>query len=147
MQHNEQLPHFESAVSGGPTDFKTTSKLASEGHMGLQVSKSVDLDSIGSEKQQVNKQEAGRVAAPANKYDVFGWVKCIWHTYKFQCCMAIWLLITAYFIASMTLKEKTQLSDILPFILLYVFISFKMLFAFVDTALITKPVGKFYDSA
>ncbi|KAJ1945888.1 hypothetical protein FBU59_002180 [Linderina macrospora] len=147
MQHNDQSPHSEGAVFGGPTDFKTTSELAPEGHMGPQALNSVDSDQFGNEKQLVNEQEAGRAMAPTSKYDIFGGIKYIWHRYKLQCCMAIWLLITAYFIASMALKEKTQLSDILPFILLYVFITFKMLFAFVDTALITKPVGKFYDSA
>ncbi|KAJ1951409.1 hypothetical protein FBU59_000174 [Linderina macrospora] len=147
MQHSDQSPNSEDVVFDSPTDFKTTSELTPVGNIGSQVSKGVNSDQFGNEKQLVNEQEAGRVAAPANKYDVFAWIKYIWHTYKLQCCLAIWLLITAYFIASMALKEKTQLSDILPFILLYVFISFKILFAFVDTALITKPVGKFYDSA
>ncbi|KAJ1957472.1 hypothetical protein EC988_000818 [Linderina pennispora] len=148
MQPNDQSPHSNSAVFSGPGDFKTTADLAPNGHMGgPQAPYSVDSEPSGNEKQQIRDEGERRVERPKSKFDIFGGIKYVWHTHKLLCCLAIWLLITAYFIVSVALKKKTQLSDLLPFILLYAFISFKMLFAFVDTALVTKPMSKVYDSA
>ncbi|KAJ1956931.1 hypothetical protein EC988_001084 [Linderina pennispora] len=77
---------------------------------------------------------------PRSRLDILGMIRYIWYHYTLWCCLVIWVLITAYFIASCALKDKTQLSDILPLIFLYVFISFKMLFAFVPTTIVSRPI-------
>lgn len=81
-----------------------------------------------------------------SKWDAIGYLKISWYNYKLWWCLFIWCLITAYFLASVILKRKTQLSDILPFIFLYVFISFKMLFAFIGTKFLTRPIARGYNS-
>ncbi|KAI8324125.1 NupC family nucleoside cotransporter [Martensiomyces pterosporus] len=60
--------------------------------------------------------------------------------YKPWWVAAIWALITAYFIVSLALKLKTQASDILPLIFLYVFISGRVLFYYVPTEPITRRI-------
>ncbi|ORX72113.1 hypothetical protein DL89DRAFT_244494 [Linderina pennispora] len=59
----------------------------------------------------------------------------------------VWVLLTAYFIASLALKKKTQTSDILPFIFLYVFITGRIFFFFVPTTIVSGPIGNAWDSA
>ncbi|KAJ2007916.1 hypothetical protein GGI04_001108 [Coemansia thaxteri] len=73
-------------------------------------------------------------------WDVPGLVRTCWHKYKLVWTLSIWSILSGYFIASLVLKRKTQLSDILPFIFLYVFVSGKMLFALTGTSFITRPL-------
>ncbi|KAI8324124.1 hypothetical protein GQ54DRAFT_83945 [Martensiomyces pterosporus] len=94
-----------------------------------------------SDSDSSSAAEPKAIPEPKSKWDVIGHVRKEWHQHKAFWCGVIWVLITAYFIASLALKEKTQLSDILPFIFLYVFITFKMLFAFTGTKFITKPAS------
>ncbi|KAJ2238380.1 hypothetical protein GGI13_008350, partial [Coemansia sp. RSA 455] len=68
-------------------------------------------------------------------------VRKSWTQYKFVWVLAIWAILTGYFIASLALKRMTQLSDILPFIFLYAFVSGKMLFAFIGTSFLTRPLS------
>ncbi|KAJ2615643.1 hypothetical protein H4S08_001147 [Coemansia sp. RSA 1365] len=77
-----------------------------------------------------------------NKLNVMRHIQHSWRRYKVFWVLGIWLLITAYFLASVILKLKTQISDLLPFIFLYVFITGKMFFAFVSTRHISAPISK-----
>ncbi|KAJ2157447.1 hypothetical protein GGF46_004508, partial [Coemansia sp. RSA 552] len=61
--------------------------------------------------------------------------------------VGIWLAITGYFIAALVLQRKTQLSDILPLIFLYVLITAKLLFSLVSTRYITEPLAMAIDPA
>ncbi|KAJ2795488.1 hypothetical protein H4R20_005862, partial [Coemansia guatemalensis] len=83
-----------------------------------------------------------RGPAPGNKLNVMRHIRHSWRRYKLFWVLGIWLLITAYFLASVILKLKTQMSDLLPFIFLYVFITGKMFFAFVSTRHISAPISK-----
>ncbi|KAJ2770039.1 hypothetical protein IWQ56_002317, partial [Coemansia nantahalensis] len=53
-----------------------------------------------------------------------------------------WALTTAYFIAALALRKKTQASDVLPFIFLYVFITGRIAFYFVPTQPLTSRIGR-----
>ncbi|KAJ2262638.1 hypothetical protein GGI01_001382 [Coemansia sp. RSA 376] len=74
-------------------------------------------------------------------WDISRLVRKSWSQYKFVWALAIWAILTGYFIASLALKRMTQLSDILPFIFLYAFVSGKMLFAFIGTSFLTRPLS------
>ncbi|KAJ2449953.1 hypothetical protein GGI03_007028, partial [Coemansia sp. RSA 2337] len=74
-------------------------------------------------------------------WDISRLVRKSWSQYKFVWVLAIWAILTGYFIASLALKRMTQLSDILPFIFLYAFVSGKMLFAFIGTSFLTRPLS------
>ncbi|KAJ1888202.1 hypothetical protein LPJ66_008695 [Kickxella alabastrina] len=58
----------------------------------------------------------------------------------------IWILVTAYFIVSLALKLKTQLSDILPFIFLYVFITGRIAFYFFPTKPLTSRIEHVWET-
>ncbi|KAJ2401595.1 hypothetical protein GGI23_001286, partial [Coemansia sp. RSA 2559] len=77
----------------------------------------------------------------ASLFNIIQYVRLSWRRYKIYWCLAIWLAITGYFVASVALKRKTKLSDVLPFVFIYVFISFRMLFAFTGTSFIVRPVS------
>ncbi|KAJ1730928.1 hypothetical protein LPJ61_002779 [Coemansia biformis] len=53
-----------------------------------------------------------------------------------------WVLITAYFVAGLAVGRKTQTSDVLPFIFLYVFITGRIAFYFVPTQPLTTRIGR-----
>ncbi|KAJ2455454.1 hypothetical protein EV183_000786 [Coemansia sp. RSA 2336] len=101
----------------------------------IKESKDVQTDSLESSSNHTQVVSNHRV-----NWDITRKLHRIWTKYKPLWAFGIWLLLTAYFIASLALKRKTQLSDILPFIFLYVFISLKMLFRFTGTRYISKPL-------
>ncbi|KAJ1819785.1 hypothetical protein LPJ60_003568 [Coemansia sp. RSA 2675] len=84
---------------------------------------------------------------PKHGWDISGLARKCWSQYKPAWALGAWAIITGYFIASLVLKRMTRLSDILPFIFLYVFISGKMLFAFVSTSVLTRPFSGVSQSA
>ncbi|KAJ2028199.1 hypothetical protein IWW57_002270, partial [Coemansia sp. S610] len=84
---------------------------------------------------------------PKHGWDISGLARRCWSQYKPAWALGAWAIITGYFIASLVLKRMTRLSDILPFIFLYVFISGKMLFAFVSTSVLTRPFSGVSQSA
>lgn len=53
----------------------------------------------------------------------------------------VWCLITAFFIAGLVLKKKTQLSDVLPFIFLYVFVTGRIGLYFISTRSLTSRIN------
>ncbi|KAJ2811005.1 hypothetical protein FBU31_007864, partial [Coemansia sp. 'formosensis'] len=79
---------------------------------------------------------------PKRDWKIIRLVRKNWSQYKFVWALGAWAILTGYFIASLVLKRMTQLSDILPFIFLYVFVSGKMLFALVGTSFVTRPVSR-----
>ncbi|KAJ1965690.1 hypothetical protein GGI12_000589 [Dipsacomyces acuminosporus] len=87
------------------------------------------------------------IPEPTGMFDILGHIRKEWHRHKPFWCSVIWVFITTYFITSIALKRKTQLSDILPLIFLYVFITLKMLFAFISTDFITKPATSIWTTA
>ncbi|KAJ2733946.1 hypothetical protein IW152_002701 [Coemansia sp. BCRC 34962] len=60
--------------------------------------------------------------------------------YKPWWVAVIWALITAFFIAGLALKKKTQTSDVLPFIFLYVFVSGRIAFYYIPTEPLTDRI-------
>ncbi|KAJ2710741.1 hypothetical protein H4R19_003596 [Coemansia spiralis] len=62
--------------------------------------------------------------------------------YKRWLVALTWALITAYFIAGLALRKKTQLSDVLPFIFLYVFITGRIALYFFPTQPLTARIGR-----
>ncbi|KAJ2744115.1 hypothetical protein GGI20_003222 [Coemansia sp. BCRC 34301] len=76
-----------------------------------------------------------------SSWSISGLAQRSWKQYKHIWALAIWALLTGYFVASLVLKQKTQLSDILPFIFLYAFVSGKMMFAFAGTSFAVRPLS------
>ncbi|KAJ2438778.1 hypothetical protein GGF42_008183, partial [Coemansia sp. RSA 2424] len=74
-------------------------------------------------------------------WGISGLVRKAWNRYKHIWALVAWAILTGYFIASLVLKRMTRLSDILPFIFLYAFVSGKMLFAFTGTSFATRPLS------
>ncbi|KAJ2725350.1 hypothetical protein GGI07_001358 [Coemansia sp. Benny D115] len=66
--------------------------------------------------------------------------------YKKLLIGVIWLLITAFFIAGVALRLKTQTSDILPFIFIYVFITGRIAFYYIPTRVITSRISRIWES-
>ncbi|KAJ2401341.1 hypothetical protein GGI10_006059, partial [Coemansia sp. RSA 2530] len=60
--------------------------------------------------------------------------------YKPWWVAVIWALLTAFFIAGLVLKKKTQTSDVLPFIFLYVFVSGRITFYYIPTEPLTNRI-------
>ncbi|KAJ2891284.1 hypothetical protein GGI21_005905, partial [Coemansia aciculifera] len=60
--------------------------------------------------------------------------------YKPWWVAVIWALVTAFFIAGLVLRKKTQLSDVLPFIFLYVFVSGRIVFYYIPTEPLTNRI-------
>ncbi|KAJ1673380.1 hypothetical protein EV182_005353, partial [Spiromyces aspiralis] len=60
--------------------------------------------------------------------------------------VAIWLVFTGYFIAALAIKNRTQLSDILPLIAIYVFLTLRILFWHWPVSHITKVIGYMWSS-
>ncbi|OMJ26902.1 Sodium/nucleoside cotransporter 2 [Smittium culicis] len=54
---------------------------------------------------------------------------------------AFWILMTVYFGFAIGKKRKTALSDVLPLIFLYVFISLKLVFIYIDSSFLSKGFG------
>lgn len=73
---------------------------------------------------------------------IYRTIKHLLHKYKPWIIGIIWCLVTAFFIAGLALKKKTQLSDVLPFIFLYVFIAGRIVFYFIPTKPVTDRIGK-----
>ncbi|KAJ2670139.1 hypothetical protein GGH99_006282, partial [Coemansia sp. RSA 1285] len=74
----------------------------------------------------------------ARGFDIDLHIRFYWRRYKLFWCLGIWLLITGYFVAAVALRRKTKLSDTLPLIFIYVFISLKMLIAFTGTSFVSR---------
>ncbi|KAI8325915.1 hypothetical protein GQ54DRAFT_295075 [Martensiomyces pterosporus] len=136
---NSAQHHTQLAISDGSTD--TLDKQATQTDR-IQ-------DWAGREKNssqdscKCNKTQD--VPRPTSKFDVIGIIRYTYRTYTLTCHLVIWLLITAYFLAAVSLKEKTQLSDLLPLIFLYAFISLKMLFVYVPTSIVSSPAARVVD--
>ncbi|KAJ1965689.1 hypothetical protein GGI12_000588 [Dipsacomyces acuminosporus] len=73
-------------------------------------------------------------------HKALNWIKHTLGQYKPWAIAFVWVLITAFFVTSLALKRKTQASDVLPLIFLYVFISGRFLFYFVPTEPITRDI-------
>ncbi|KAJ2744116.1 hypothetical protein GGI20_003223 [Coemansia sp. BCRC 34301] len=67
-------------------------------------------------------------------------VKALASKYKPWWVAVIWALVTAFFIAGLVLKKKTQTSDVLPFIFLYVFVSGRIAFYYIPTEPLTARI-------
>ncbi|KAJ1931389.1 hypothetical protein FBU59_006728, partial [Linderina macrospora] len=142
----------ESYADASETASGSTSKIDQQqqqhqGHGQEDHRVNVDWSKDSSGKELDTKNYGGEhkeVLWPRSNFDIFGKLRYIWYHYKLWCCLIIWVMITTYFIVSCALKDKTQLSDILPFIFLYVFISFKMVFIFVPTSIVSKPIERVF---
>ncbi|KAJ2813437.1 hypothetical protein H4S07_000693 [Coemansia furcata] len=73
-------------------------------------------------------------------------VKVILAKYKPWWVAVIWALITAFFIAGLALRKKTQLSDVLPFIFLYVFVSGRIAFYYMPTEPLTDRIERVWNA-
>ncbi|KAJ2783938.1 hypothetical protein H4R18_001421 [Coemansia javaensis] len=69
-------------------------------------------------------------------------VRRVLSKYKPWLVATAWVLITAFFIASLAVREKTRLSDVLPLIFLYVFVTGRIAFYFVPTRPLTARIGR-----
>ncbi|KAJ1655827.1 hypothetical protein GGF38_004690, partial [Coemansia sp. RSA 25] len=72
-------------------------------------------------------------------------VKALTAKYKPWWVAVIWALVTAFFIAGLALKKKTQLSDVLPFIFLYVFVSGRIMFYYIPTEPLTSRIERVWN--
>ncbi|KAJ2389742.1 hypothetical protein GGI05_003407 [Coemansia sp. RSA 2603] len=93
------------------------------------------------------EEKRSEQARPTKWWNVGGSLRYVWNRHRLLCVLCIWVLLTAYFIVSLALKRKTQLSDILPFIFLYVFVTGRIIFAFVSTKTITRPTATVFRAA
>ncbi|KAJ2513330.1 hypothetical protein GGI11_004443 [Coemansia sp. RSA 2049] len=84
-----------------------------------------------------SKEHEGR-GRGTRRFDIGLHIRFYWRRYKMFWCLGIWLLITGYFVAAVALRRKTKLSDTLPLIFIYVFISLKMLTAFTGTSFVFR---------
>ncbi|KAJ2807664.1 hypothetical protein H4R21_000383 [Coemansia helicoidea] len=73
-------------------------------------------------------------AAPLGRWNPVRYLRYSWRVHRVFWVLGIWLLVTGYFIASLVLRRKTRLSDLLPFIAIYALVTGKMLLAFTGTA-------------
>ncbi|KAJ2077716.1 hypothetical protein H4R24_004963 [Coemansia sp. RSA 988] len=62
--------------------------------------------------------------------------------YKSSLIAAIWLSITTYFIAALSLKRKHQTSDVLTLVLLYVFVTGRIAVYFIPTQPLCRHINK-----
>ncbi|KAJ2790197.1 hypothetical protein H4R20_007053, partial [Coemansia guatemalensis] len=62
--------------------------------------------------------------------------------HKSSLIAAVWLLITAYFIAALSLKRKRQASDVLTLVFLYVFVTGRIAIYFIPTQPLCRHVNK-----
>ncbi|PIA19516.1 hypothetical protein COEREDRAFT_36649 [Coemansia reversa NRRL 1564] len=62
--------------------------------------------------------------------------------YKSSLVAVIWLVVTAYFIAALSLKKKRQTSDVLTLVLLYVFVTGRIVVYFIPTQPLRQHINK-----
>ncbi|KAJ2783937.1 hypothetical protein H4R18_001420 [Coemansia javaensis] len=70
-----------------------------------------------------------------------------WRRHRVFWALGAWAAATGYFVASLALRRKTHVSDVLPLIAIYVLLSGKLLVAFVGTARVSGPAGRAADWA
>ncbi|OLY77767.1 Sodium/nucleoside cotransporter 2 [Smittium mucronatum] len=79
------------------------------------------------------------------RYSLSFWPAYLWREYFPVFIGVFWVLMTVYFGFALGLKKKTALSDILPLIFLYVFISLKFLFIFVSSDFLSTGFSFFWN--
>ncbi|PVU96832.1 hypothetical protein BB561_000938 [Smittium simulii] len=70
----------------------------------------------------------------------------LFQKFKLPIYLFIWVLLTVYLGFALGLKKRTQMSDILPLIFLYVFIFFKLAGSFVSFSFLSAAVNSFWDN-
>ncbi|KAJ1958916.1 hypothetical protein GGI12_004619, partial [Dipsacomyces acuminosporus] len=154
------------AVSAQENTVQMAPAVSSEYYAGLAVSEGSTIEDADKQAVQMDQgqmdQEQGpvelkvarkrrcthkrNVARPESMLDIAGHIQYIYRAHTLECHLGIWLLITGYFLAAVILKKKTQLSDLLPLIFLYAFISLKMLFIYIPTSIIYDPAARAIDA-
>ncbi|KAJ1730927.1 hypothetical protein LPJ61_002778 [Coemansia biformis] len=78
---------------------------------------------------------------PVGRWNPVRYLRRSWRRHRVFWAFGIWLLVSGYFVASLALRRKTHISDLLPLIAIYAFVSGKMLLAFTGTARVSTRVA------
>ncbi|OMH79598.1 Sodium/nucleoside cotransporter 2 [Zancudomyces culisetae] len=89
------------------------------------------------EKQLMQKP----VEAEEERDSIFAFIGELCTRYSTYFYGVLWILYTAYFIASLALKKVTDLTNLLPFILLYAFITLKYISSIFSFTPIANAIG------
>ncbi|KAJ1916007.1 hypothetical protein H4219_004029 [Mycoemilia scoparia] len=144
----EQNPHPHHPVDTGYPDDGYRYEMPSPTHEGDSYDEK-GAAKVSGEAAGAPSEEPSKAARIFQKFALRRWLTRLgglYRKHKPWVQLVGWLIVTGYFIAALAIRNVTQLSDVLPLIFFYAFITLRLLFWNVSIKYVTRAIRFLWDN-